>query len=171
MPSLQEKRIPLAGSNKKRLPNAQISGTAPHGEFQVTVMVRRRTALPPVDAHAKLKLAERTYINRQMLAATYGADPADLDKVADFARNNNLKVVERDAAKRHVILSATASDYNLAFGVDLKMYRAHDTLYRGREGEIHIPESLREIVTSVTGLDDRPFARPHFRIRRGPAPA
>jgi len=164
--SSNEKQISLKGSTKHRLPHAQISGEVPHGEFQVTVMVRRKTPLPDAHEHNKLKPTDRTYMTRETLATTHGADPADIAKVTAFAQEHNLKVIESDLAKRHVLLSGTAENYNRAFGVALKMYKSNETTYRGREGDILLPASLGAIVTSVTGLDNRPFARPHFRIRR-----
>jgi kumamolisin len=169
--SPNEKCVPLKGSTKHKMPSATVTGEVPQGEFQVTVMVRRQTALPESGAHSKTKANERSYISREKLNTTYGASATDLAKVADFAKSFNLKVVESDAAKRHVILSGTPENYNKAFGVNLKMYQANQVRYRGREGDIQIPESLSTIVTSVTGLDNRPFARPHFRIRRDNAKA
>ena len=41
--------------------------------------------------------------------------------------------------------------------------------YRGRTGSISIPKELDGIITAVLGLDNRPFARPHF-VRRKPHP-
>jgi len=164
--SSHEKQVSLKGSTKHRLSHAQISSEVPQGDFQVTVMVRRKNPLPDAHAHARQKPKDRTYLTREALAANHGADSADLAKVTAFAREHHLKVVESDAAKRHVILSGSAENYNRAFGVALKMYKSHDTTYRGREGDILLPESLGGIVTSVTGLDNRPFARPHFRIHR-----
>ena len=169
--SPNEKCVPLKGSTKHKMPSATDTGEVPQGEFQVTVMVRRQTALPESGAHAKTKKGEGSYLSREKLNTTYGASAADLAKVADFAKSFNLKVMESDAAKRHVILSGTPENYNKAFGVNLKMYQANQVRYRGREGDIQIPESLSGIVTSVTGLDNRPFARPHFRIRRDNAKA
>jgi kumamolisin len=167
MSAPKEKHVSLKGSKKRRLHNAQITGEVPSGEFQVTVMVRRQKPLPDATASAKVKLHERNYISRHDLATKYGAAAADLEKVAAFAQAHHLRVVEKDAAKRHVILSGTTQNYNLAFGVDLKMYKSAEITYRGREGDIKIPDRLRGVVTSVTGLDNRPFAKPHFRIRRG----
>jgi kumamolisin len=164
--SSQEKQVSLKGSTKHRLPNAQVSAEVPQGEFHVTVMVRRRNALPDHSEHSRLKPKDRAYMSRETLGSTYGADPADLAKVAAFAREHNLKVVESDAAKRHVILFGSVENFNRAFGVALKTYKSHELTYRGREGDILLPESLGGIVTSVTGLDNRPFAKPHFRIRR-----
>jgi len=171
MSAPKEKHVSLEGSKKHRLHNAQIAGEVPSGEFQVTVMVRRQKPLPDAAVSAKVKLHERNYMSRHDLATKYGAAAADLEKVAAFAQAHHLRVVEKDAAKRHVILSGTAQNYNQAFGVDLKMYKSAETTYRGREGDIKVPESLRGVVTSVTGLDNRPFAKPHFRIHRGSARA
>jgi kumamolisin len=164
--SPNEKCVPLKGSTKHKMAGATVTGEVPQGEFQVTVMVRRQTALPLSGAHAKTKASERSYMGRETLNTTYGASAADLAEVAQFAKSHNLKVVESDTAKRHVLLSGTPENYNRAFGVNLKMYQTDHVRYRGREGDIQIPESLSGIVTSVTGLDNRPFARPHFRIRR-----
>jgi kumamolisin len=69
-----------------------------------------------------------------------------------------------------------------AFGVDLKIYQHATTgqTYRGRVGDIYVPEELHDIVTSVHGLDNREQAVPHFRIipqarpsalKKGPARA
>jgi kumamolisin len=169
--SPNEKRVSLKGSAKHRLPHAQISEEVPQDEFQVTVMVRRKKALPDAAKHGGTKLSERAYMSRETLGSSYGAAPADIAKVESFAREHNLKVVEADPAKRHVILSGTAENYGRAFGVTLKIYKSKEITYRGREGDILIPESLTGIVTCVTGLDNRPFARPHFRIRRNAAKA
>ena len=171
MSAPKEKHVSLEGSKKQRLHNAQIAGEVPSGEFQVTVMVRRQTPLPRAAATAKVKLHERNYISRHDLATKYGAAAADLEKVAAFAQAHHLRVVEKDAAKRHVILCGTTENYNQAFGVDLKMYKSAEITYRGREGDIKIPESLHGVITSVTGLDNRPFAKPHVRIHRGSARA
>src|SRR5208282_4459980 len=113
----------------------------------------------------------RTYMTREEHAAKHGADPADIARVEAFARENDLRVANTDLAQRTVTLSGTAAAFSKAFGVELKMYKAGEIAYRGREGDILIPENLRGIITSVIGLDDRPFAKPHFRIGRGPARA
>jgi kumamolisin len=166
-----QKQTKLAGSTKHRLPNAEVVGEVPSAEFRVTVTVRRRNELPSIEAQSKQKPGERTYMTREEHAERHGADPADIAKVEAFARENGLRVTDTNAAQRTVTLSGTASAYSKAFGVDLKMYKAGDVAYRGREGDILIPENLQGIVTSVTGLDNRPFAKPHYRIRRGTARA
>jgi kumamolisin len=166
-----QKQTKLAGSTKHRLPNAEVVGEVPSAEFRVTITVRRRNELPSIEAQSKLKPGERTYLTREEHAERHGADPADIAKVEAFARENGLRVTDTNAAQRTVTLSGTAPAYSKAFGVDLKMYKAGEVAYRGREGDILIPENLQGIVTSVTGLDNRPFAKPHYRIRRGTARA
>jgi kumamolisin len=166
-----QKPTRLEGSTKHRLPNAEVVGEVPSAEFRVTVTVRRRNELPSIEAQSKQKPGERTYMTREEHADKHGADPADIAKVEAFAKENGLRVTDTNAAQRTVTLSGSAAAYNNAFGVDLKMYKSGEVAYRGREGDILIPEDLQGIVTSVIGLDNRPFAKPHYRISRGTARA
>ena len=166
-----QKRSRLAGSSKNSMPNAEVVGEVPSVEFGVTVTVRRQNELPSIEEQCNLKPGERTYMTRQEHAEKHGADPADIAKVEEFARENGLRVTNSNAGQRTVTLSGTADAYSKAFGVELKMYKSGDVAYRGREGDILIPENLQGIVTSVTGLDNRPFAKPHYRILRGSAHA
>jgi len=166
-----QKRVRLAGSTKQRMRNAEVVGEVPGAEFQVTVSVRRRNELPSIEEQCKQKPGERTYMTREEHADSHGADPADIRRVEDFARENGLSVTAANASQRTVTLSGTPAAYSKAFGVELKMYKSGEVAYRGREGDILIPEDLKDIITSVTGLDNRPFAKPHFRIHRGTAHA
>lgn len=166
-----QKQVRLEGSTKHRLPNAEVVGEVPSVEFRVTVMVRRRNELPSLEEQSKQRPGARTYMTREEHAEKHGADPADIAKVEAFARENGLRVTSANAGQRTVTLSGTAAAYGEAFGVELKMYKSGDVAYRGREGDILIPENLQGIVTSVMGLDNRPFAKPHYRIRRGTAHA
>ncbi|HXJ07492.1 MAG TPA: S53 family peptidase [Candidatus Acidoferrum sp.] len=166
-----QKRVRLAGSTKQRMRNAEVVGEVPSAEFQVTVTVRRRNELPSLEEQCKQKPAERTYMTREEHADNHGADLADIARVEEFARENGLRVTNSNASQRTVTLSGAAEAYSKAFGVELKMYKSGEVAYRGREGDILIPENLQGIVTSVMGLDDRPFAKPHYRILAGSARA
>ncbi|HTQ61160.1 MAG TPA: S53 family peptidase [Candidatus Solibacter sp.] len=166
-----QKQVRLDGSTKHRQASAEVTGEVPAVEFRVTVMVRGRNELPPLEEQGRRKPRERTYLTHEEHAARHGADPADIAKVEAFAQENGLSVVTSSAAQRSVILSGTAESFSKAFGVELKMYKSGEETYRGREGDILIPENLQGIVTSVTGLDNRPFAKPHYRISRGTARA
>jgi len=86
--------------------------------------------------------------------------------VRDFADRNNLEVTEVNASRRTVELSGTVEQFNRAFAVALNQYRrpappgrhreeAGTEVYRGREGFIHVPAALVEIIVGVFGLDNR----------------
>jgi kumamolisin len=157
-------KIPLPGSTKLRAADAQPTGEAPVGEFPVTIMVRRREALPSLEAQVGRQPRDRTYLSREQHAARHGAAREDLRQVVEFAEANRLRVVRSDAAMREVVVSGTADDYRRAFEVELRNYQHKGRICRCREGAIFIPEELENVITSVTGLDNRPVARPHFRV-------
>ena len=166
-----QKQVRLPGSAKHHPPNAKVTGEVPSDEFRVTVMLRRRQELPSLGALSQKKPRERTYMTHEERAEKHGADPADIAKVEAFAQENGLRVADANAAHRTVTLYGTPEAYQKAFGVELKMYKSGEVAYRGREGDILIPGDLQGIITSVTGLDNRPFAKPHYRVRRGTAHA
>ena len=53
-----------------------------------------------------------------------------------------------------------------AFAVDLGIYETAEEKYRGREGAVHLPDDLADIVEGVFGLDNRKMAKPLHRIGR-----
>jgi len=161
------KRVRLEGSTREKAKNAEVVGVPRAEEFEVTVMVRRKKELPAPETYAAIKASERERVSCEEHAAEYGASADDIAKVEAFARENGLRVVRSSAAERSVVLAGTPDAFNKAFDVSLKTYKTATQTYRGREGDISIPENLRGVITSVTGLDNRPFARPHFRVHRG----
>ena len=101
------------------------------------------------------------------MAADYGADPADIAKVEAFAAAHKLRVSQVSAARRSIWLNGTVAEMEAAFGVTLQEYSLPGGgTYRGHTGPIMIPADLAGIIVGVFGLDNRPQARPHFRLRR-----
>ena len=98
----------------------------------------------------------------------HGGDPDAIKSVKAFAREFNLKVQPDPTAalRRTVKLTGTAADIQKAFGSVLEQKRIDGVEYRVREGGIHLPASLVGVVEAVLGLDNRPQAQPHFRVRR-----
>ena len=157
-----EQRITLPGSAIRPLPHSQAAGAIPANErVTVTVVVRRRQGLP---AHGSGVEPKR--YSYQQFAQNYGADESDLNAVEMYARQAGLTVVDRNAAKRRVILQGGAHAIAHAFGATLSNCRLTETdrTYRCREGSLTIPADLEGIVVAVLGLDNRPIAKPHFRI-------
>jgi kumamolisin len=154
-------RAVLSGSRKAAPKNAKRTGKVPAAErVTVTVRVRRRAA-------AKAAATDGTPLSRDEFRARFGADPADITAVEDFANDHGLDVVQTSVSQRAVRLSGTAAAMQAAFGVRFARFKQTKTkqTFRGRTGTISIPTSLNGIVEGVFGLDDRPQAKPHFRIR------
>jgi hypothetical protein len=161
---------PLTRSERRPARGARRVGSADLKEtLSVSIRVRRRADSPPLpeNLNASPSVSRRKEVlSREDFAARYGADPADLEKVAQFARSNGLALDEISIPRRTVVVSGTVAQMNQAFGVELGKYDSPDGTYRGREGNIHLPTSLTEIVEGVFGLDNRRMARP-FNVHGG----
>jgi kumamolisin len=167
MPTTRD-RSTITGSDRAApLHGAQIIGPVPPDErFEVTVRIRRKAELGDSAAtgfHADKAPAKRKYLSRETYAQTYGADPADMAKIEEFAKANGLVVVESSAARRSVFLSGTAANFSKAFGADIAQYEHDGGSYRGRAGELTVPADLQPIIEGVFGIDNRPVAKPHFQ--------
>lgn len=106
-------------------------------------------------------------VSYEKFAAEYGADPGDIAKVESFAHHYGLTIVESSVPKRRVILGGPIEAMATAFGTQVARYRISEegTIFRGRVGSLTIPAELEGAVIAVLGLDDRPVAKPHLRIR------
>lgn len=158
---------PLAASHKKPMAGAREVGPADLSErLHVTVIVRRKAA-GAFGAHVTRLAAadaQAAHLTREVFSEQFGAGPADLAAVAGFATEHGLSVAQSDAARRTVVLSGTVAQFQAAFGVQLKRYEYEGGSYRGRTGTVSLPDALDGIVEAVLGLDNRPQAKPHFRI-------
>jgi kumamolisin len=161
--------IPLRGSERSALPGARALATAhPKERLQVSLLVRRRgrAAFAARVAEIASGRAAGPYWSREEFAERHGADPADLVAVRTFAAKHGLVVVEEHPARRTVVLSGTVAQFNTAFQVQLHHMSYPGGSYRGRTGEIQLPEEMAGIVEAVLGLDNRPQAATHFRLRQ-----
>lgn len=163
----------LEGSERRPSKNAELLGPADaHERFEVTITLRRRPDGPPLpdfDYFAKTPPAQRQRMAEETFAAKYGAHPDDIKRVEHYARSHGLAVVESNAARRTVKVAGVVEQMNKAFGVTLGRYRhtvvrhrrgqPEQEIYRGRDGFIHLPDELREIVTGVFGLDNRTITK------------
>ncbi|MGF6484545.1 S53 family peptidase [Paraburkholderia sp. JPY419] len=160
---------PLPGSERKVAQGTTVIGQCdPAERIEVFVMLRRQQQAQ-FDALMKRIAAGDASVkplSREALAQDYGAAPDDIAKVRAFAAAHGLAVVREDPAARSVLLSGTIAQFQSAFEVKLERYQHHTAgQFRGRTGTISVPDDLRGVVEAVLGLDNRPQARPHFRIR------
>jgi kumamolisin len=151
-------RVPLPGSNRELPPNAEVVSSSSDDSVQVTVVVRRRMPLPPVEPPFA------RYPSREEFARQYGADPADLEKVRAFAQQEGLTVISSDPGTRTVAVSGTAAQMEQAFGVKLLTAQSGGQTLRVRAGMIYLPAELQPIVEAVLGLDNRPPARSGYGV-------
>jgi kumamolisin len=162
---------PLQGSERSAMPGAHAVGAAaPDERLEVTLVLRRRGAAVLLDRAARLLRGERfaQHLSREQFAEQFGHDPADVARVGQFAHDFGLVVVDEHAARRTMVLSGTVTQFNAAFGVELQTFEHPGGSYRGRTGPIHLTDALAGIVEGVFGLDNRPQATPHFRVRGNP---
>ncbi len=149
-------RVVLEGSQSGLPPDAQVVGTPdPQQKIDITVMLRRRAPLPD--------LPPGQHISREEFARMYGADPGDVEKVKEFAKKHDLKVVDTHIGRRSVTLSGTVANVTAAFEADLKTATIDNQDVRVRSGVLTVPENLSGVIQGVFGLDTRPQARTHFR--------
>lgn len=162
-------KIAIAGTEKAPLAGAKRGTKAdPNERIQVSVVLyprNREDSSAAIMAEAKKLPSRRKYITREELAKTEGADPKDVDKVEAFAHTFGLTVDRVSIPERKIWLSGKSGDMSNAFNVQLYNYKSKTVSYRGRTGPIHVPGDLKNVIFNVRGLDNRPVAQPHFRLR------
>jgi kumamolisin len=166
----QPARVALKHSEHKAPAGATpIGPTSPQQIVSVSVIVCRKNPL-------HLHLLEGRQVSHEEFLDTYAADPASFNSIRKFAQQHGLTVDEAGSslARRTIVLRGPAQAMEQAFGVTLHDYESnekHPRRYHGFEGTISLPEEHAGIVEAVLGLDARPIAKPHLRIRAGAAPA
>jgi kumamolisin len=157
--------VTLGGSARADVPAWEQRSTpvAPDSEIELTLVLRRRSALPG-DAGA-------TPIPPEEFADRHGADPADLDLVTTDATRLGAQVVAVHAGARLLRLRGTASVLTGIFATGLhEVTRTEpdgaEIKHRYRSGELSVPEAWDGVVTAVLGLDDRPQAHPRIAYPR-----
>lgn len=164
--------IAIPGSNRLAVPQAKlIKKSDPKLQIKVSIYARQNPAVPgknksSLDALSISLPRDRKYLSDEEFNSTFGADPADLAKIAAWARTSKLKVLGSSVPMRRVLVQGSIRDISKAFGVELNDYQHPQTgRFRGRVGQIHVPADLSGVVQGVFGLDTRNVGHP--RIRRG----
>jgi kumamolisin len=163
------KYVPLAGSNRELLPDSRPAGPIDRSRIaSLTIHVRSggdmKELEKQVQQQASLPLSQRTYLTHDEFAKQYGSRDADMDAVEQHAQQHDLMVVRRSATQHTIILRGTLGNLLAAFPAEIRMYHHSSGQYRGRHGEIQVPQDLAGIVTGVFGYDTRPKHRaPHHQ--------
>ena len=172
--NLSEHYIPLAHSEHLHpSDHQQLEAAAAGEEITATIILRRDPAGTPMhglDYFQHTPLSEIRHVAHKDFAATHGANPAELQKVVDFARNQGLEVKEASAGKRSVIVRGTADQINKAFAIELHHYSSPLGKYHGHEGNPSLPSDIAGIVELIVGLDNRPVPAKHYATTNIPQP-
>jgi len=149
-------RVALRGSERQAIPRSQTVGSPdPNSQMTVTVLLRRRNSDLPAPGSET--------VTREEFAGRFGADPAEVALVEEFASDNDLTVMEVDLARRTVVLSGTVANMSEAFATELQLFQNNDGIFRGRVGTLYVPHNLAEAIVGVFGMDERPQSRTHLR--------
>ncbi len=163
----EQERVILPGSEKAAAANAvRVNATPDRSKITVSVIVKRKEPLQINRRGGRASGPVR--VSRAEFKKRHGGDPSAIQLIRAFAREYHLKI-EPDptaAVRRTVKLTGTAADVQKAFGVVLEQKTIDGVEYRVREGGIELPASLTGVVEAVLGLDNRPQAKPHFRVHK-----
>jgi kumamolisin len=158
-----KKLVPLPLSERRAAAGARVVGEVnPEQRVDVTIYVRRNpaaAALPDVSERA----AGTAPLSAAEIAAAYAADPADIQKVVDAAKEAGLEVVRTQPDQRSVEIAGSAQAIEAFFGVKLQRYATAEGEYPGRAGAINVPGELAGVVEAVFGLDQRKVGAPQLR--------
>ncbi len=160
----------IPGSRRPSIPEAKLLGRSnPVQQISLSIYARQNphppeAAVRSLDALSTDLPGKRRYPSNEQFNAVYGADPADLEKIATWAKANKLDVVETSVPMRRLQVQGAIQDVERAFSLELNEYQhPQDGQFRGREGEVHVPAELFGIVDGVFGLDTRRVGHPRRR--------
>ncbi len=156
-----QNRVVLPGSEKAPLTTALTEKPAPAStRLTVSVIVRRKEPLKAINRLGTVRLTRAQY------RKAHAADPDAIKLVRAFAKEYGLtpQTVKPQAEHRTLKLTGTVAAMQKAFDVSLVQKTLDGVTYRVREGSIRLPQELIGVVEAVLGLDNRPQAKPHFRV-------
>ncbi len=154
---MKAEKVTLAGSEPKLI-GTRVGDQPLDETIEVSVILKPK-------ARRVLPHDGGPVMSRREFAAKYGADSAAIEEVRQFAKENDLAVTQESPERRTVKLSGSAANMMRAFAVKLDRYEHLGSRYRLRIGDIKLPAELAPFVEAVLGLDNRPQARAHFRVR------
>lgn len=146
-------------------PKATMTGFLNHAEMiDVTLRLVPRK---PLTGWKDSLTGTNKFLSRTQYAAQFGASNADLRLIEQFAHTKGLTIVESNTDRRCVVLRGSIQAMSEAFNVRLAQYTTSaGHVFRGRNGCLHIPKELEGKIEGIFGLDNRPVAAPHFRIKK-----
>jgi kumamolisin len=147
---------------------------APHGTRVADVdqdsMVELSVVLNPSATVEPAEFAHGARLTHAEYRDRHGTSQKVLDRVRAVAARHGLTVLSEDAAGHLVRLRGTYRQAIAAFQPQgLGIYEnAAGHRFVGRSGTLDVPEDIAGDVVAVMGFDQRPVAKPHFRLAKKP---
>lgn len=155
--------VPIKGSELPNPNDEQPEPLDPNEVVDALLTLRMRPSSagqPSLESIAMEPLDQRVYLTRDQFTNLYGADPADMSKVEDWAAQHGLTVVQADPSTRLIRVEGKVSDIQNAFGVRPKAGTdAMGDSWR-YEGEISVPSALHDIILGVMPVHPLTNANP-----------
>jgi kumamolisin len=135
----------------------RLADVPPDEKIEVSVYLKPRAQPGAAEQTAPLT-DHRAAMQTQRLAEHQD----DIHLLTEFAARNGLTVSSVEPVRRLVKLTGPASKMQAAFGTTLGVYHDGKQQFRGRSGNLRLPEDVHAVVQAVLGLDNRPAVEPHF---------
>jgi kumamolisin len=151
-----EPKIVLPGSHKAAIEGYESTRLSKNKKIGITIRLRRKNAL---------KVEPGKIITHDEYNEQYGANAEEATRVHQFLKEYGLEITETSLPRRSIMVKGSISKLESAFNVSLAGVKdAQGKHYHTRSGDISVPQSLSGIITGVFGLDNRPIARPMFKV-------
>jgi pseudomonalisin len=148
----------VAGTQQLRVAGAVDQGPITPRTLDLTLVLplRDRGAAEAlaVALHRPSDAAYHRFLAPGEFAARFGADPASVAAVSQWARRSGLEVVSVSADRTLVRLRGPSALAEAAFGVRLHTYRSPAVAYDGPDRDAGLPAVLAGRVSAVLGLGD-----------------
>lgn len=97
---------------------------------------------------------EHPVISRTELAYQFGATDESLASVKAWAQTKGFEIINMSKAASSINLSGTAEQINSAFGIVMEFVTTETRSYWTYSGEIVVPDSIKDFVCHIEGLDN-----------------
>lgn len=157
---MNEDRVTIPGSVVARSEDVKrTQAVDPNQTIEATIVVRRpATSSQTAKDLLSGKASKKT---RAEMETELAAHPADMQAVADFARQHQLRIVEESPEKRMVRVQGPIQRMNAAFGIDLAHYAAPGGVpFLSYDGPLTVAGPASSAIAAVLGLHQQPVARP-----------
>jgi subtilase family serine protease len=102
----------------------------------------------------------RQYLTPAAFRARFSPSQSDVDAVSSWLKSQGLKVTGTPDNRHWVNATGTAAEVAKAFGTTLGTYKYRGGQHRAPDSEPSLPDSVANLVTAVSGLEDGDFATP-----------